>query len=126
MEYITMIRERNRRFTAALRKKMAQERLEKATNAVINQVLNEPVERGFFVSVDHIIVMDRLRREGKMPPLKEIKRQMWEEIFSIFDQFLQRNPEETLTEAAIHVVSRGRASRFYITGATAQKIIKTL
>lgn len=121
-----MKKERNRRFTEAVRKKMAQQRLERVTSQIVEEVLNEPVERGFFVSVDHIIVMDRLRREGKMPPLKGVKRQMWEEIFSIFDDFMERNPKQTLTGAAIHVVSRGRASRFYITGATAHKILKTL
>lgn len=125
MQYITLTQERNRRLTAAVRQKMSQERLQRVTRKVISQVLEQPVERGFFVSVDHIIVMDRRRREGKLPEMSESRTEMWTEIFSVFDRYLAQNPESTRTDAAIHVASQGRASRFYISPAIAHKIIKT-
>lgn len=124
MDYVTLTHERNRRLTTAVRDRMARERLKQVTDKVIRRVLDEPVERGFFVSVDHILVMDRRRREGKLPELTPMIAEMWVEIFSLFDSFLASHPGETRTNAAIHVVSRGRASRFYISPANALKIVK--
>lgn len=124
MKHLTLTRERNRRLTEALRKKMAEERLHKVTEAVIQEVLHTPVERGFFVSVDHIIVMERRRREGTLPKMSELHGKMWTEIFAIFDNYREARPESTLTEAAIHVASRTRASRFYVSNATAKRILK--
>lgn len=102
---------------------MARERLKRASSGVIDRVLNSPVERGYFVSVDHLLVMDRLRREGKLRPMGNDTRLMWAEIFNAFDSFLAANPGATRTDAAIEVVARGKASKFYITPRNARKIL---
>lgn len=125
MQYITLKHERDRRLTDAVRKKLAELRLERASDRIIRQVLNEPVERGFFVSVDHIIVMERRRREGTLPRMTASTAMMWDEIFRTFDDYLTLHPSETRTNAAIHVVSRGRASRFFISHGSAKRILKT-
>lgn len=124
MNYITLRNERNRRLTAAVRMKMSQQRLQRVTDELLGDVLNSPVERGFFVSVDHIIVMERRRREGTLPPMSDNNRRMWGEIFDEFDRFLTARPGETRTNAAIHVASQGRASRFYITRKNAVRILR--
>lgn len=124
MNYVTLTRERNRRLTAAVRHRMAESRLERATEALLDSVLDSPVDRGFFVSVDHIIVMERLRREGKLPRMTETTQKMWGEIFTIFDDFRNNRPGSSLTDAAVHVVARGRASRFFITRANARSILR--
>lgn len=124
MNYITQTKERNRRFTEAVRREMDRQRLRRATDAVINRVIHSPVERGYFISVDHLIVMDRRRREGKLPEMAAMTAQMWREIFAAFDSYLARNPRSTRTDAAIHVISRGRAPRFFITGNLAKSILK--
>ncbi len=125
MSYVTLTKERNRRLTAAVRRRMAESRLERATEAVLDSVLDSPVDRGFFVSVDHIIVMERLRREGKLPRMSADTGRMWGEIFNIFDDFRSNRPGATLTDAAVHVVARGRASRFFITRANARNILRS-
>lgn len=124
MRYITLTQERNRRLTDAVRKEMARERLQRVTRRLICGVLSRPVDRGFFVSVDHIIVMDRRRRENKLPEMSTDKAEMWAEIFRIFDDYLSSHPQDTRTQAAIHVASRGQASRFFISPALAKTIIK--
>lgn len=124
MQYITLKNERNRRLSDAVRKKLAQLRLERVSDRIIREVLNEPVERGFFVSVDHIIVMERRRREGTLPRMTADTATMWDEIFRTFDDYLTLHPSGTLTDAAIHVASRGRASRFFINPGTAKRILK--
>lgn len=123
MNYITQKTERNRRFTRACREAMARERLSKINEEVLAKVLNSPVERGFFVSVDHLIVMDRRRREGKLPAMGGDTLSMWNEIFATFDAYLHSHPKGTRTDAAIHTVARGKASRFYITPANARRIL---
>lgn len=123
MNYITQKQERNRRFTRAVRSELERRRLRRATAAVVDSVLNSPVERGFFVSVDHVLVMDRLRREGKLQPMGSDTRSMWAEIFAAFDAYLTANPSATRTDAAIQVVARGRASRFYLSRRNATKIL---
>ncbi|MDE6513944.1 MAG: hypothetical protein K2L05_07165 [Muribaculaceae bacterium] len=124
MNYITQTHERNRRFTQAVRREMDRQRLQRATEAVINRVIHSPVEKGYFISVDHLIVMDRRRREGKLPKMADMTAEMWREIFAAFDSYMARNPQSTRTEAAIHVISRGRASRFFITRTLAKNILK--
>lgn len=124
MTNITLTNERNRRFTKAVRDEMSRLRLKRATDSVINSVINSPVEKGFFISVDHLIVMDRRRRLCKLPKMSEENAGMWREIFEIFDRYLVSHPGATRTAAAIHVVSRGRASRFYISKTTANRLLK--
>lgn len=102
---------------------MARARLKRATGDLLSEVLDSPVEHGFFVSVDHLLVMERRRREGKLPAMSRDTREMWSEIFAAFDAYRQARPEATLTDAAIHVVARGRASRFYISRRNARKIL---
>lgn len=124
MKNVTLTNERNRRFTKAVRDEMSRLRLQRATDSVINSVMNSPVEKGFFISVDHLIVMDRRRRLRKLPKMSETNAGMWREIFEIFDRYLAENPGATRTAAAIHVVSRGRASRFYISSKIANSLLK--
>lgn len=124
MNYVTQTHERNRRFTQAVRQEMDRQRLRRATDAVINRVINSPVDRGYFISVDHLIVMDRRRREGKLPRMAEMTAGMWREIFAAFDSVLEQNPGFTRTDAAIQVISRGRASRFFISRTLAKSILK--
>ncbi len=126
MKYICMKKERNLRFTKAVREEMARRRLTRATESVVRKVINSPVERGYFVSVDHLLVMDRRRRLGKLPNMSSDNRAMWTEIFNAFDSYMMENPEATRTRAAIHVVSRGRASRFYISEENANTILLSL
>ncbi len=124
MNYITQTHERNRRFTQQVRREMDRQRLRRATDAVINRVIHSPVEKGYFISVDHLIVMDRRRREGKLPKMAEITSEMWREIFATFDSYLAELPQATRTDAAIHVVARGRASRFFISRTLAKSLLK--
>lgn len=126
MKYICMKKERNLRFTKAVREEMARQRLCRATESVIRKVINSPVERGYFISVDHLLVMDRRRRLNKLPKMSDDNQAMWNEIFSAFDCYRTDNPGATRTEAAIHVVSRGRASRFYISEENANNILLSL
>ena len=121
-----MKNERNFRFTKAVREEMARQRLSRATDAVIRKVINSPVERGYFISVDHLLVMDRRRRLDKLPKMSDDNRAMWTEIFSAFDSYRLENPDATRTQAAIHVVSRARASRFFITEKQANTILLSL
>ncbi len=123
MNYITLKTERNRRFTRAVREKLASERLHRASEAVLAEVLNSPVERGFFISVDHLIVMERRRREGTLPRMGVETARMWEEIFATFDGIMRSEPGITRTDAAAKVVSSGRASRFFISPQNARRIL---
>lgn len=126
MKYICTKKERNFRFTKAVREEMARQRLSRVTSDVIRRVIHSPVEKGFFISVDHLLVMDRRRRLDKLPRMSSGNRAMWTEIFNAFDCYRTENPGATRTEAAIHVVSRGRASRFYITEENANTILLSL
>lgn len=126
MKYICTKKERNFRFTKAVREEMARQRLSRVTSDVIRRVIHSPVEKGFFISVDHLLVMDRRRRLDKLPRMSPDNRAMWTEIFKAFDCYRSENPGATRTEAAIHVVSRGRASRFYITEENANTILLSL
>ncbi len=126
MKYICMKKERNLRFTKAVREEMARQRLNRATEAVIRKVINSPVERGYFVSVDHLLVMDRRRRLDKLPKMSDDNKAMWAEIFNAFDSYRSEHPGATRTRAAIHVVSRARASRFFISENQANTIILSL
>lgn len=106
-------KERNSRFTRAVRQEMERQRLTRVTSAVVNKVMTSPVERGFFVSVDHVIDMERRRRNGTLPKMSDLNRRMWNEIFATMDSYFEYHPEATYVDAAVWVVSRGRASRFF-------------
>lgn len=123
--YIVQKDERNRRLTRAIRERLGRERLERATRDVVRQVLEGPVDRGFFVSVDHLLVMDRRRREGKLPRMGEETEQMWREIFAAFDDVRNRNAKISRTDAAAQVIARGQASRYFITMENACRILRT-
>lgn len=126
MKYICMKKERNLRFTKAVREEMARRRLNRATDSLIRKVINSPVERGYFISVDHLLVMDRRRRLDTLPKMSDDNRAMWTEIFNAFDSYRRDHPEATRTQAAIHVVSSARASRFFITEKQANTILLSL
>lgn len=104
---------RNRRFINAYRRE-AEKRLEKCVSRLVDRVMAQPVERGFFVSADYVMVMDRRRREGKLPRMSEENARMWREIFGMIDAYLSEHPGAKRTEAVCHLLARGRASRFYI------------
>ena len=123
MTNITQTKERNRRFTKAVRDEMSRLRLRRATDSVINSVIHSPVEKGFFISVDHLIVMDRRRRLCKLPKMSADNAAMWREIFELFDRYMVCHPGATRTAAAVHVVAHGRASRFYISTKTANRLL---
>lgn len=125
MNYITETDLRNRRLTQAFRRAAAADRLQRSVDALLDEVINGPVERGFFVSVDHVLVMDRRRRSRRgMPRPGRGKGEMWAELFRQFDAYLASHPGATRTEAACEVVGRGRAPRFFISRQTAKSIIK--
>lgn len=114
---------RNRRFTARFRKALAEERLREATDKLLERVMSAPVERGFYVSVDHVVVMDRRRREGTLPRMSEMRREMWEAIFAALDAMLAENPAMTRVDAAAEVVATATAPRFYISRRVAQRLV---
>lgn len=124
MEYITLTRQRNQRLTRAFREAMARKRLDESVSSVLSRVVNSPVERGYFVGVDHVIVMDRRRREGKLPRMTEKTALMWREIFSHMDAYRAANPRATIVDSACAVVGTATASRFFLTEKTAKSIIK--
>lgn len=123
MDYVTQTQMRNHCFRRAFMR-ARQEKLEANVSQLIDQVLSSPVDRGFFVSVDHVIVMNRLRHEGKLPQMSAMRQQMWHEIFTAIDAYRLNNPKATITEASCNVIACGKASRFYISRRVAMDIIK--
>lgn len=109
---------RNHRFRNELQR-ARQEMNERCISRLVDHVMAQPVERGFYVSADHVIVMDRRRREGTLPRMTAERAAMWSEIFAQMDEYLSANPRATRTEAATQVIAYGRASRFYINRAVA-------
>ena len=123
-KYVTLTAMRNHRFREAYRRAAAG-RLEADIRRIVDKVLKEPVKQGFFVSADHLLVMDRRRRAGTLPKnMSAENRRMWDEIFSVFDDFCAKHPEVSLTEAACRVVSGATASRFYISPKVALELVK--
>ena len=123
--YITLTAMRNHRFRIAYRR-AAKERMEANARCLVDRVLNAPVKQGIFVSADHLLVMNRRRRAGTLPKnMSEENRRMWDEIFSIFDDFCAKNPGVSLTEAACRVVSGATASRFYISPKVAMSLVES-
>lgn len=122
--YITLTAMRNHRFKNAYRR-AAKERLEANVSRLVDRVLKEPVKQGFFVSADHLLVMNRRRKAGTLPKnMSDENRRMWDEIFSVLDDLCAKHPGMTLTEAACRVVSGATASRFYISPKVAMDLVK--
>lgn len=113
MTYVTQTAMRNHRFRQAYRR-AREERHHACVSQLVDHVLALPVKQGFFVSVDHVLVMHRRRTEGKLPKMGALRLQMWEEIFSAMDSYRISHPGASLTEAACEVVSKATASRFFI------------
>lgn len=126
MNYITTTRQRNHRFTEAFRKAAAAGGPGRPAGALLDEVLNTPVERGFFVGVDHVVVMDRLRREGKLPRMSAERTELWTELFRQFDALRAARPGMSRTAAACAVVSGGTAPRFYIRRSVALSLINRI
>lgn len=122
--YLLQKNERNRRLTKAVREHMAKERLNRVTTKMVQHVLDAPVNRGFFVSVDHLLVMERRRREGKLPVMTDTTAGMWNEIFDAFDDVRRKHRKISRTDAAAEVIARGQASRFFITLKNACHILR--
>lgn len=113
MKNVTLTTMRNHRFRQAYRR-AAEQRNEKCISRLVDHVMAQPVAKGFFVSADHVIVMERRRREGTLPRMTAERSAMWQEIFEQLDAYKASHPEATHTAAAIYVAAHGRASRFYI------------
>lgn len=122
MKYVTTTNQRNRRFAKAYRD-AAVSRPGRSVESLLDEVISKPVPRGFFVSVDHVIVMDRLRREGKLPKMSAERTDMWTELFRQFDEYLAIHAGATRVEAACAVISGGTAPRFYIRRSVARSLI---
>lgn len=115
---------RNHRFMQAYRRAMNLQ-LESNARRLLNRVINQPVKQGFFVSADHLLVMNRRRRAGTLPKnMSEENKAMWNEIFKALDDTLSTYPNMSLTEAACRVVANATASRFYISPKVAENLIK--
>lgn len=125
MHYITQKEMRNHCFRRAFRQAREQ-RLDECVGRIVDRVLNTPVKRGFFVSVDHMLIMERKRRQGKLPTMGALRRQMWDEIFAAIDDYRRRHPRATITDAACSVASSATASRFFIAPSYARKLATSL
>lgn len=118
MKHVTLTEMRNHRFRRAYHR-ARRETNEKCISRLVDHVMAQPVERGFFVSADHAIVMDRRRREGTLPLMSAERAAMWREIFAQMDEYLAAHPGGARTDAAAHVIAHGKASKFYINRAVA-------
>lgn len=125
MNYVTQTALRNHRFRRAYLRERGQ-RLGECVERLVERVLGSPVKRGFFVSVDHAIVMDRRRREGKLPQMSKMRRLMWDEIFAALDEYRRLHPRATITDAACAVISSATASRFYISRSEAIRLAESI
>lgn len=113
MKYVTQTAMRNHSFRRAYRK-ARNERIRESVSRLVDDVLTSPVERGFFVSADHVLVMNRRRREGKLPKMTDLTATMWHEIFTALDDYMSQNPGCYITEAVCHVLANGKASRYFM------------
>lgn len=121
MTNITFTSMRNRRLRQDCREAMERRGTDSADD-VIDEVLTSPVPKGFFVSVDHALEVDRKYRNGTLPPFATDKGQMWEEFITAVNTY-QRKKKCTRQKAVIYVVAQGTASRYFLTRKTALSII---
>ncbi len=121
MKYVTQTAMRNHSFRRAYIK-ASSGRLRESVGRLVDDVLTSPVERGFFVSADHVLVMNRRRREGKLPRMRGLTARMWDEIFTAIDGYMDLNPGCYITEAVCHVLATGRASRYFMSRNVAMRI----
>lgn len=73
-----------------------------------------------------MVVMDRLRREGKLPRMSAERTELWTELFRQFDALRAARPGMSRTAAACAVVSGGTAPRFYIRRSVALSLINRI
>lgn len=115
---------RNRRLRWECREAMERRGASRPAD-VIDEVLNSPVPKGFFVSVDHAVEMDRRHRAGTLPELVTSKKKMWEEIFRATD-VIQKKRKCTRLDAICYVIANSTASRFYLGRDEALRICRNI
>lgn len=123
MKNITFTTMRNRALRRACREAM-KETGASSPAEVIDRVIHEPVPRGFFVSVDHAIEMDRKHRAGTLPKLAKGKDAMWEEVFRAVERVQRRHPQMNRCDVVCQVISKATCSRFYLSRREALKICR--
>lgn len=78
---------------------------------------------GYYVSLEHAECMLRLRRSGRLPAsMTALKRLMWDEIAGKVDR-LMAGRRMTITDAISRVLCSSEASRFFISEATARRLL---
>lgn len=122
MKNITLTTMRNRRLRRECREAMERRGASRPAD-VIDSVIESPVARGFFFSVDHALEMDRRHRAGTLPQMVTGKRLMWEEFFRAVDTY-QRKKRCTRLDAVCYAVSHATCSRFYLSRDEALRICR--
>lgn len=89
-------------------------------------VLTRPVAQGYYVGMDHALAMLRaMRSGGGLPPgMSPLRRLMWQEIEAKVTE-RQRLTGCNTTDATAHVLGGATASRFFLSPATAMRIVYT-
>lgn len=88
----------------------------------LKRVMEAPVADGYFVGVDHAVIMVRRQRKQGLPKgLKPEKQKMWEEISAKVGRRIADTGCD-LTAAVSHVLSSATASGYFIAPATARKL----
>ncbi len=116
--------QRNQRLRREVSRAMARGGLTPAE--ALEQVLNRPLARGFYLGADSVIVMDRRRRNAKVPPAKGgLRAAMWADLFEQLDRLLAENPRLSRVEAVCRLIATATSRNgFCISMSNAKSILK--
>lgn len=93
--------------------------------AVLEEVLRRPLERGFYVGADTVLVMDRRRRSGRFSRRGKLRAAMWADLLGQVDELLAREVGLTRVDAVCRVLATGTSNHGFCLGAeSAGKIIR--
>lgn len=122
MKNVTLTHKRNAALARAVNRKLVENPLMGVRTAVRLAVM-EPVARGYFVSVDHVVNVDRARRAGKPLKMSASRSRMYDELLAAVDEY-QGREGGTRLDAICHVLSHEPASRFFIDADYALKLFR--
>lgn len=115
MKNYTMTKERNRRLRQEVAREMRSSGCKDARVALA-RVLRRPLERGFYLGVETVLVMDRRRRSGALPVRGKRRAAMWADLFGQVDCLMASDPGLTRVDAVCKVLATGTSRMGFMLG----------
>ncbi|MBD5339408.1 MAG: hypothetical protein HDR98_09880 [Bacteroides sp.] len=121
---VSFTRERNADIMRVFRQKLVEADFI-CIDDICRQVAESPASR-FWVSAERAAVVISSMEAGRaLPPMRELKREMFCEIFRRYKQMRLLHPEESLLDLVAVIVNQG-APKFYYSPATVREYVRRI